>query len=70
MLLMLACRGENGHTCILYWMPHDMPAAVEEIVNWWRDGLLTRGDAIEVIQTCKRMTDAELERGFLNRATR
>ena len=65
MLLMLACRGENGHTCILYWMPHDMPAAVEEIVNWWRDGLLTRGDAIEVIQTCKRMTDAELERGFL-----
>jgi len=65
MLLMLACHGDNGHTCILYWEPHDMPQAVEEIVNWWRDGLLTRCGAIEMIQSCKRMTDEEFEREFL-----
>jgi hypothetical protein len=60
--LLLALADTNGHSFVLFWEPHDMPQAIEEIVNWWRDGLLTRAGAIEMIQSCKALTDAEFER--------
>lgn len=62
MLMVIWYDSDSGHKFRLRWFANDAPEAEETVVNWWRDELMSSDEAIEMIETVKRMTDAEHER--------